>query len=285
MQEPQQASDREALQGSSPAPGPEQMAPVQAAAAGGGQGQPAMPPASQPQFFQPATPGHQGDLVLRTSLLMALAFFIIMALLNACTLTPLGDALGRLSVNMASGMLGYDSVTLANYLYSLIFSLVQALLAACVYLGAGLLLGRRTANMGVVMRAAGLATLWYVLLDVLFPFLFTVIFFQIRSIPLYELNSYFSSSDFIRQYIIFTIFDTVMIGIFGLGAAALGGELTLPRLPPVRLDPYLMQGPYPVQMPYPMPGGQPAGGSGTPPYPGPGTPPGARPNQEPPTTA
>ncbi|MBX5448791.1 hypothetical protein [Thermogemmatispora sp.] len=260
MQEPQQASEREAKQGPSPGWVAGQMSPVQTGTAGG--------PAP---LALPGGVRNRRGLVLRTSLLMALAFLLIMALLQVCTMTSAGNVLYQLSRAIASGLLssstGSDTV-LSSFVYSLIFSLVQTLLASCVYLGFGIFLGRRTGNMSVVMSTAVLATLWYVLLDVLSPFISAILYYQMHDFPLNDLGNYFSSPDFIQPYIIFTIFDAFMICIWGLGAAALGGELTLPKPAPVRLDPYMLQGPLPVQIPPPIPGMKP--------------PQGTTPNQEPP---
>ncbi|RAQ96289.1 hypothetical protein [Thermogemmatispora tikiterensis] len=257
MQEPQQK--------------PEQAQPGQPELAGSGQ-TPAAGPGGQP--FQPAgsaasplgadTPRGSQE-IWRTSLVMAVIFFFILVIVNACSVTPVGDAVGQGTAQMTRGLEQSPLLqgVVSSLLFSLVFSLPQDLLAACVYFGAGLFMSRRLNKMRVIMLTACLATLWFMVLDALLSFLFILIGISTHGGFTAGLEaSYFLSPSFLISYFDALLLDLFLILIFGLGGCALGALAGRPS----QAQPMS----YPMPMPYPMPAPWPAGWPPTPaPAPGP----------------
>ncbi|WP_156025240.1 hypothetical protein [Thermogemmatispora carboxidivorans] len=225
-----------------------------------GQGPGQVPPV-QPAMFtggsmQAGSRGQSGT-ILRSSLLMAIAFFCILLIFNACAISPVAGPLNQTTALIARNLTqsSQAAVTLEGILYSLIFSVPTDLLAACVYLGAGIFMGRRGHTMSVIMLTAGLATLWFILLDALLSLIFAVIgLMMAESISLNAIGELLGSSYFLAFYFGFLGFDLLMVLIFGLGFSAFGGLLGRPRRP-APLAPYGGLGPYPTQAPYPAPPG------------------------------
>ncbi|WP_069806060.1 hypothetical protein [Thermogemmatispora onikobensis] len=200
----------------------------------------------------------QSGTILRASLLMAIAFFCILLIFNACAISPVAVPLSQ-ATRFIAGNLSQSTqaaITLEGILYSLIFNVPTDLLAAGVYLGAGIVMGRRGNTMGTIMLTAGLATLWFILLDALVSLIFVIISFMMESISLAMIGNLLGSFDFLASYFGFLGFNLLMVLVFGLSLAAFGGVLGRPRRPaPSAPYGYGWPGAYPRQMPYPAPPG------------------------------
>ncbi|GER82592.1 hypothetical protein KTAU_12290 [Thermogemmatispora aurantia] len=194
-----------------------------------------------------------------TSLVMAAIFFFILIIFNACSLTAVGDAVGQVAIQMTRGLEQPSllQVVVSGLLFTLVFSLPQDLLAACVYFGAGRFMSRRLHEMRVIMITACLATLWFMVLDILLSFLFSLISIGIHGGFTAGLDaSYFISPYFLIPYFDALALDLCLILIFGLSGCALGALTGRPSQ--ARPMPYPMPAPWPAGWPPPAPTAGPA---------------------------
>jgi hypothetical protein len=149
--------------------------------------------------------------------------------------------------------------------YEAMTSLMIALPVAAVYFLAGMLLGDRQRSSAHVIRVALLASLWYLLSDLLLSLLSSVVFLTRQGYGPQAALSMFSNGNFLLECISSSAMDLVIALTLGLGCCLLGASLgrrsaaALHRLPArdpqrLRLPRRPPQAPEPANLRLPPPG-------------------------------